>query len=233
MSARPALALLPPEELDLLLSRALDDDLPPEEVEELERYLATDAAARRRRDEMAALVRSVRELPTPEPPFALATRVTSQVTERAHGVGASWNRLGFYPPAGLVPAVIAVAVVAALVYTLTGTPKPPAAPVQEEEAAPVRVFFQDSVTSLRWNVEVAPETPGWRVAEVPESTPSGPVDARYRVTLDAQGRVSSLRPLSTGTSVRPDVAQLLRDLVFEPIASKSAGREVDVRIIAQ
>lgn len=240
MSARPALALLPPEELDLLISRSLDGDLSPEEQEELDRYLVTDPAARSRRDAMAAMVNAVRELPAPEPPFALATRVNAQVSERAQGMQASWNRFGIYPPPGVVPALLVLLGVAVLFATFAGgrtAPRPPApvpapAPAPEQNA-PVRVFFQESPAASGWTVSVVGEQPAWKLVTTPATRPGGAVDATFRLTLDASGRVVSLRPLSAGANVRPDVAQLLRGLVFARTSPSGAPREVDVRIVAR
>lgn len=241
MSARPAFALLPPEELDLLISRSLDGDLPPEEQEELERYLTTDADARRRRDAIAALVGRVRDLPVPEPPFALATRVNAQVAERAQGLASAWNRMGIYPPPGLVPVLAFVVVGSLLGYALFGGKKPvprpaaapPAAVPAPDSQGPVRVFFQDAPGSRRWSVDVLGEKPAWKLTSVPVTRPEAAVDATYRLTLDGSGRVTSLRPVAAGMNVRPDVAQLLRGLVFAGTGVPDAPREVDVRIVAR
>src|SRR5450756_349911 len=73
VSARPSVPRLEGEELDLLISRALDGDLSPEETRDLETVLANDPAARRRKEELAGLVAEARALPAPAPPFALST----------------------------------------------------------------------------------------------------------------------------------------------------------------
>lgn len=52
---------LPESEKELLLSASIDDALSPEEQEVLDRWFREDPAAGKRRDEMAALVTSVRE----------------------------------------------------------------------------------------------------------------------------------------------------------------------------
>ncbi len=142
MSARPDLAHLSPEDLDLLISRSLDGDLNPEEQRELEAVLAADPEAARRREELAALVGSVRNLPAPDPPFALATRVNSQVAERTSTVGSFTHRFGVYLPPGVVGGAIAL-----LVALVIGGAFFTKLPISLDQAAepkptgPVQVFF--------------------------------------------------------------------------------------------
>src|SRR5207244_106760 len=92
VSARPDLARLSEAELDLLISRSIDGDLAPEEQRELEDYLATHPEAMARHADTAELVSLLSKLPAAEPPFALATRVSSQVAERSRGLGAVGHR---------------------------------------------------------------------------------------------------------------------------------------------
>ena len=80
MSARPSVPRLEGEELDLLISRSLDGDLSPEEKRDLETVLASDAVARRRRDDLAGIVAEAHALPSPAPPFALSTRVNAMLS---------------------------------------------------------------------------------------------------------------------------------------------------------
>jgi anti-sigma factor RsiW len=141
VSARPSLARLSEEELDLLISRSLDGDLPPEEEQELQRHLAADPEARRRHEATAALVERVQTLPSAEPPFALATRVNSQVGERTSGIGSVWHRFGLYPPPGAVGALVAVLALVVGTWAFIGGPKKRTTIASKDEG-PVRVFFQ-------------------------------------------------------------------------------------------
>lgn len=82
---KPAALAIPEEELDLLISRALDSDLLPEEQALLDEILATNAAARARTAELAGTVDALHALPKLSPPFALATRVNARVRETEGG----------------------------------------------------------------------------------------------------------------------------------------------------
>ncbi len=123
MSARPFVPRLADEDLDLLLSRSLDGDLPPEEERELETLLAHDPAAARRKEELARVVAEARDLPEPAPPFALATRVNSNVSEKGGRGGAVFHRFGFYPPPGMaVGAMALLGIVAVAIAVLRPMP---------------------------------------------------------------------------------------------------------------
>jgi hypothetical protein len=145
VSARPDLARLPDSELDLLVSRAIDGDLSPEEEQELAAYLAAHPDARARYARMEEVVARLQKLPAPEPPFALATRVSSQVAERSRGLGAVSHRFGFYPPPGLVAAGIGLLALGGILASLFTAPKRAdrVAAIQKKEG-PVHVFFQDA-----------------------------------------------------------------------------------------
>lgn len=149
MSARPQLATLPPEELDLLISRALDGDLDSQEQDTFERCLEEHPEARRRKEELAALVTALKDLPAPEPPFALATRVSAQVAESSSGLGSTWHRFGIYPSPGAVVLVAGVlAAAAGLSVFLRSAAKPAAtiaekAPAKNASEEPVQVFLQE------------------------------------------------------------------------------------------
>jgi hypothetical protein len=108
VSARPDVPHLSEEDLDLLVSRSLDGDLSPEEEQQLERLVALDPAAARRKVELAALVADVKALPEPATPFALATRVNANVSERGGRPGALGARVGFYPAPGFAKAALVV-----------------------------------------------------------------------------------------------------------------------------
>jgi hypothetical protein len=140
VSARPFVPRLADEELDLLLSRSLDGDLSPEEEHGLETILAHDPAAARRREELQRLVAEARALPAPAPPFALATRVNSNVSEKAGRGGSVFHRFGFYPPPGM--AVGAMALLGIVVVAITVL-KPAPLRVAQREEGPVDVFFTE------------------------------------------------------------------------------------------
>ena len=144
MSARPSIPRLEGEELDLLISRSLDGDLSPEETRDLETVLANDAAARRRREDLAGLVAEARALPVPAPPFALSTRVNANVSEKSARGGSVFHRFGFYPPPGLAIGAMAVlAVVAVTITVMNPAPRPAASTIARKADGPVDVFFQD------------------------------------------------------------------------------------------
>jgi hypothetical protein len=143
-------------DLDLLISRSLDGDLPGEEERELKSLIAANPAARARYDAMARLVGRLEELPDPEAPFALSTRVRAQVEDDTRGLAATLHRFGFY----FRPATVGVFIFGIVAVVLTSTimvpPKPvatvaeakdqskvPPAPVLEDDGR-VNVFFAES-----------------------------------------------------------------------------------------
>jgi hypothetical protein len=140
VSARPFVPRLADEELDLLISRSLDGDLSPEEASNLEAVLAHDPAAARRKEELASIVAEARVLPAPAPPFALATRVNSNVSEKTARGGSIFHRFGFYPPPGAaIGAMVVLGFVAVAITVLR--PVPPRAARRVE--GPVDVFFME------------------------------------------------------------------------------------------
>ncbi len=156
MSARPDVPRLAEEDLDLLVSRSLDGDLSPEEEQQLDRLVALDPAAARRKAELSALVADVKTLPEPATPFALATRVSSNVAERAGRAGSLGGRLGLFPAPGFAKAALVIlGIVGASIAILRPAPKrlaegpvdvflynppgaPPAARVPESVVSEVR-----------------------------------------------------------------------------------------------
>jgi hypothetical protein len=125
VSARPDVPRLSEEDLDLLISRSLDGDLSPEEEQRLERIVALDPAAARRKAELAALVAEVKALPEPAAPFAIATRVNSNVAERAGRPGSLGGRVGFFPaPGSGKVALVVLFIVGVAVAVLRPAPKP-------------------------------------------------------------------------------------------------------------
>ena len=111
MSARPDLARLSDEELDVLLSRSLDGDLSPEEERELSALLASDPRAARRREELADLVARLNALPAPAAPLGMTARVNAHTADHARGFGAIWHRLGLFPPPAMVRGIAALFVI--------------------------------------------------------------------------------------------------------------------------
>ena len=123
MSARPDVPRLSEEELDLLISRSLDGDLTPEEEQRLERLVALDPAAARRKSELSALVADLKALPEHATPFALATRVSSNVAERGRP-GSLGGRIGFFPAPGFAKAALVIlGIVGASIAILRPAPK--------------------------------------------------------------------------------------------------------------
>ncbi len=179
MSARPDVARLSPEDLDLLISRSLDGDLNPEEQRELEIVLAADPEAARRREELAALVESVRNLPAPDPPFALATRVNSQVSERTSSVGSFTHRFGVYLPPGVVGGAIALLValvIGGAFFTRLPVPLDQAEP---KPTGPVQVFFSPG------EPQAQPQQPD---ANAPRQEPKTAAKAAPAPALQADAR---------------------------------------------
>lgn len=124
MSPRPDVPRLAEEELDLLISRSLDGDLSPEEEQRLDRLVALDPSAARRKAAVAALVADAKALPELATPFALATRVNANVAERAGRPGSLGGRLGFFPPPGLAKAALfVVGIVGVAIAILRPVPK--------------------------------------------------------------------------------------------------------------
>ena len=147
MSANPEPRPVVTGDLDLLISRFLDGDLSGEEERELKSLLDADPAARARYEAMAALVGRLGELPEPETPFALATRVASQVEAESQGLAAALHRYGFYFRPATIGVVVAGLVTVAFVVTLRNPPKP-AATVAVAKAPPAAAPADDGRVSV-------------------------------------------------------------------------------------
>jgi hypothetical protein len=163
VSARPSVPRLADEDLDLLISRSLDGDLSPEEASDLEAVLAHDPAAARRKEELARLIAEASALPAPAPPFALATRVNSNVSEKAGRGGSFVHRFGFYPPPGMaVGAMVLLGIVAVAITVLRPAPR---------MEGPVDVFFTEAATSDAKDASkpVSQGAPRTRTKEAPRS----------------------------------------------------------------
>ncbi len=170
MSARPFVPRLADEDLDLLISRSLDGDLSPEEASGLEAVLAHDPAAARRKEELARLIAEASALPAPAPPFALATRVNSNVSEKAGSGGSFVHRFGFYPPPGT--AVGAMALLGIVVLAITVLRPAP------RVGGPVDVFF----------------TEGAKSAAVDASKPAPEESARIKSKERARNEIGAAAP---------------------------------------
>ena len=108
MSARPDVRRLSSEDLDVLISRSLDGDLPPEDQKLLEEILASDPQAAARRDELAGVVAALGALPAPGAPLGMSARITANAAERSTGLAGVWQRLGIFPPPAMVRGAAAV-----------------------------------------------------------------------------------------------------------------------------
>ncbi len=193
MSANPQPRPFVTGDLDLLISRSLDGDLPGEEERELKSLLVSDPTARARYDAMARLVGRLEELPDPEAPFALSTRVRSQVEDDTRGLAATLHRFGFYFRPATVGVVVFGIVAVVLTSTLMSPPKPVAtvaeatdpskvqpAPAPEDDGR-VTVFFAEPAKKDDANpaaVEAVPAAPA-RVAAA--SDPSRANEAKGKL----------------------------------------------------
>ena len=108
MSARPDVRRLSGDELDLLISRSLDEDLPPEDQKLLEEILASDPHAAARHDELAGVVAALAALPAPGAPLGMAARIAATASERSSGLAGVWQRIGIFPPPAMVRGAAAV-----------------------------------------------------------------------------------------------------------------------------
>jgi hypothetical protein len=213
VSARPDVPRLSEEELDLLISRSLDGDLSPEEEQQLERLVALDPAAARRKAELAALVADVKALPEPATPFALATRVSSNVAERAGRRGSLGARVGFFPAPGFAKAALVIlGIVGASIAILRPAPKrlaegpvdvylynpaTPASPAPRTliaEAKPARERANGVAKDLAKEKAFAPEADSRRKAdagEAPESAVAGDKKAVAKLEGARQNEVAT------------------------------------------
>jgi hypothetical protein len=150
MNASPETARLSDEELDLLLSRALDGDLAPDEERELAILLAADPRAARRREELAGLVGKLNALPVPAPPLGLTARVGAWTAERAKGMGAAWHRLGLFPPPSMVRGIAALFVIVLIgigVLRSQGVRQKAAEEAGSRDEGRVAIFFDEKKPS--------------------------------------------------------------------------------------
>ncbi len=168
MSANPQPRPLVTGDLDLLISRSLDGDLPGEEERELKSLLAADASARARYDAMARLVDRLEELPEAETPFALATRVGSQVEADTQGFAATLHKYGFYFRPATFGVIAAGLVVVAVIATLRNPAKPVATVAEvKTAAAPAPAADEDRMTVYLASTEKPKEEAAAPAAPVP------------------------------------------------------------------
>ena len=211
MSARPFVPRLADEDLDLLISRSLDGDLSPEEASGLEGVLAHDADAMKRKEELARIVAETTALPAPAPPFALATRVNSNVSEKGARAGSFVRRFGFYPPPGT--AVGAMALLGIVVLAITVLRPAPRAD------GPVDVFFTEAV---KRDVKDAPKQPSQEIprTRAKETTRNGIAAAPRERQLAAPAAVIAASEDVTKDAGRADAEKKLAapaSAVNEPV----------------
>ncbi len=157
MSANPQPRLLVTGDLDLLISRSLDGDLPGEEERELQSLIAADPAARARYEAMARVVGRLEALPELETPFAIATRINGQLEEDTKGFAASLHRFGFYFRPATIGVIAAGIAAVTISHTLMSPPNPdasaggPAATVAEApvDDGRVNVFFSGPPATMK------------------------------------------------------------------------------------
>jgi hypothetical protein len=191
VSANPQPRPLATGDLDLLISRSLDGDLPGEEERELKSLLASDPAARARYDAMARLVGRLEALPDPETPFALATRVSAQVEDDTKGLAATLHRFGFYFRPATLGVVGAGIVAVALSYTVM-SPSKPAAVVAAAKAQPARV--DDGRVSVFFSETEKKDAGPARLAQSAPAAPAASYPAEA-LTDDAKGDARRQEPV--------------------------------------
>jgi hypothetical protein len=179
-------------DLDLLISRSLDGDLPGEEERELKSLLATDPTARARYEAMARLVGRLEELPDPETPFALSTRVRAQVEDDTRGLAATLHRFGFYFRPATVGVVVFGIVAVVISSTIMVPPPKPVATVAEatdqskvqpaqapEDDGRVNVFFAESPKKADASPATVPAAPA-RIAAAPDQSRANEAKGKLR-----------------------------------------------------
>ena len=126
MSANPQPRSFVTGDLDLLISRSLDGDLPGEEERELQSLIAANVTARARYEAMARVVGRLEELPDLEPPFAMPIRINAQIEDDTKGFAASLHRFGFYFRPATIGVIAAGIAAVTISYSVVSPPKPAA-----------------------------------------------------------------------------------------------------------
>jgi hypothetical protein len=219
VSASPSVPRREGEELDLLISRSLDGDLSPEETRDLETVLANDPAARRRKEELAGLVAEARALPAPAPPFALSTRVNSNVSEKTARGGSVFHRFGFYPPPGMtIGAMVVLGVVAVAITVLNPAPRPVGSTIAQRADGPVDVFFQEGARAKDATKKAAPsESLGAKIASKEKARDRG------EAALSAPVSEPSGAPASILEAKPAEVVAASNDPALSAAAPRAAG----------
>lgn len=240
MSANPQPRSFVTGDLDLLISRSLDGDLPGEEERELQSLLAADPSARIRYEAMARVVGRLEELPDPEPPFAMSTRINSQLEDDTKGFTASLQRFGFYFRPATVGVIAAGIAAVTISYSVMSPPKPDAtiAAVSEQGKAQPAAAPEDDGRVNAYFAEPAKKKDGPAPAkELAAAVPAAPAPAAARARSAApledalaQGRVDDEKTLNRQepTLVESSEAPLAKNeaLAFAPerdAASRAAA----------
>lgn len=225
MSANPKLRPLAEGDLDLLISRSLDGDLPAEEERELRELLAADLSARARYEAMARLVGRLEEIPDPEIPFALATRVNSQVEADTQGLAATLHRFGFYFRPATVFVFVAGIVAVGLTYTLRHPPQP-AATVAAARSAPA------APAEGRVSVYLGPAEKKDASTAPKAEAPAAPAEARQAAALAREAPAKPQEPVLVASAEAPRARDEKEEAFApEPRAAKSAAAPAPASIL--
>jgi len=230
VSANPQPRSFVTGDLDLLISRSLDGDLPGEEERELQSLLAADPAARARYEAMARVVGRLEELPDPEPPFAMSTRINSQLEDDTKGFTASLQRFGFYFRPATVGVIAAGIAAVTISYSVMSPPKPDAtiAAVSEQAKAQPAAVPEDDGRVNAYFAEPERKKDGPAPArETSAAVPDAPAPAAARARSAApladalaEGRADDEKKLNRQepTLVASSEASLAKneDLAFAP-----------------
>lgn len=195
MSARPRPETLPPEELDLLLSRHLDGDLSPDETAELERFLAASPEARNRLEALSAVVASLHAAPAPAASFALSTRIFAGVLEGSGAVSGLFHRFGIAPKYGYLFALMAA--ISLVAVGLLSKTAPPVQVAQAPSRDVVSVFIPSSPAPAGKSADKAGRTAGAPAA------PSAPAALQVASAESAQSAANEASPASNRASESP------------------------------
>jgi len=256
MSARPDVRRLSDEDLDILISRSLDGDLPPEDQKLLEEILASDPRAAVRRDELAGVVAALAALPAPGAPLGMAARIAATASERSSGLAGVWQRIGIFPPPAMVrgaAAVFAIVVIGISVMRGQGErakqyeqmEATAVAKVAERSEGAVAVFFQEKEKKQApdANEARAPAAPKVvaNVAPGPAASVATSVAANAPAPPAAPPAVSSSKPAeaalgaaakdekSTGAAEADNAYGKVDVLEERQVASSSAASAVSLR----
>lgn len=240
MSANPQPRSFVTGDLDLLISRSLDGDLPGEEERDLQSLLVADPSARARYEAMARVVGRLEELPDPEPPFAMSIRVNAQLEDDTKGFAASLHKFGFYFRPATIGVIAAGIAAVTISYSVVPPPKPAAtiaAASEQSKAQPaaapeddgrVNAYFaeperkKDGPAPARESAAAAPAAPAPSAARARSAAPLA--DALAEGRADDEKRLNRQQP-TLGASSEASLAKN-EDLAFAPepdTASRAAA----------